>query len=94
MAEAVVEAIAAAARHHQAGRLQQLGREPLHLLQMAEQPIPALRRIAKAKALERAFAQPPLLAQIGQGAGTLRAAQLAAEPAGSQGESLMQLIAA
>ena len=43
----------ALAGHHQARRLQQLRRQPLHLAQVVEQPVPTLGRVAQAKGLDR-----------------------------------------
>ena len=42
MAEAVIEPVATLTGHHEAGSLQQLWCQPLHLLQMAEQAIPLI----------------------------------------------------
>ena len=84
----------ALAGHHQARRLEQLRRQPLHLAQVVEQPIPALRGVAQAEALNRDLTEAPAVLEIGQGRGPLARAQLAAEPAGRQGQGTMELLPA
>ena len=94
MAEAVVETIPPLAGHHQPGGFQQLRAQPLHLLQVGQQAIPLLGGVAELEGLQGGLTEAPAIAQIGQGRGTNRAAQLAAEPAGRQGEHLVELLAA
>ena len=64
MAEAVVETIAPFARHHQSGGFHQAGINPLHLLEVTQQPIPSLGGIAQFKGFDRAGAQPPLFPEV------------------------------
>ena len=51
MAETVVETVSTLARYDQTSRLQELRGEPFHLLQMLQQAVPLIRRIAKAERL-------------------------------------------
>ena len=104
MAEAVVVAgggrlrplrpFAAAAGHHQARGGEQLRLDRLHLLQVAQQPIPAIGGIAELEGLQGGLAQPAAIAQVGERLGSARGAQLALKPAGGEAEHPVQLIAA
>ena len=70
--EAVVVAVAPLTGHHKACRLKQFRLQSLHLLQMAQQAIPALRRIAELEGFQGGLVEPALVAQIGQGCSSLR----------------------
>ena len=75
MAETVVKAIAPFAGHHQASRFHQAGINALHLLEMAQQPIPRFWGIAQFKGFDRAGAQPPLLGEVVECCGPFRGLQ-------------------
>jgi hypothetical protein len=94
VAEAVVEAAASLPGHHQAGRLQQIGTEALHLLQVLQQAVPAGRGIAELEGLEGGLGEAALPAQVGEGRRPLRSAQLGLEPARRQGQHPVQTVAA
>ena len=93
-AKAVIKPLAPLARHHQAGRLQQLRRTTFHLLQVSKQPIPLIRGIAQLEGLQARLPEAAVLEQIGEGLLAIGRAQLGTEPAGRQAEHPMQLLAA
>ena len=92
MAEPVVEPIATLTGHHEAGSLQQLWCQTLHLLQMAEQAIPLIRGIAELKRVLRRRGQSPLRREIRHGLLASRALELRSKPTGSQGNSPLKLL--
>ena len=94
MAETVIEPLAPLPGHHQSRRLQLLNRQLLHLLQIVDQAIPALRGIAQLKALNAALIKTALLLEVGQGSGPLQLAQVAPEPAAGQGQHAIELLPA
>ena len=94
MAKTVVEAIPPFAGYHQPGGLEQLGPQPFHLLEMLDQAIPLLGGVPQFKTVEGGLAQPALSGEIGKGALAFRTTQLATKPARSEGEHLVELLAA
>ena len=58
--------------HHETGGLKQLRLQPLNLLEVTQQAIPARRRIAELKGFEGGLTEPAPLPQIVQGCGPLR----------------------
>ena len=61
---------------------------------MAEQAIPAVGSKAELEGLQGGFTQAATFAQIGESGGSLRGAQLAAEPTRRKGEDPVQLLLA
>ena len=93
-AKAVIKPLAPLARHHQAGRLQQLRSKALHPLQMSEQTIPLIRGIAQLEGLQAGLAEAAVLLQIAKRLLAIGRAQLGTEPAGRQAEHPVKLLAA
>ena len=91
MAESVVEPVATLAGHHEAGSLQQLWCQALHLLQMVQQAIPLIRGIAQLKRVLRRRGQSPLRREIRQGLLASRALELRSKPTRSQGNGPLKL---
>ena len=93
MTKTVVEPITSLTRNHQSSRFEQFRSQSLHLLQMLQQAIPLIRGITQFKCVLDGRTESTLFREVVEGLLTSRTPQLTAKPAGSEGQSALELVA-